>query len=60
MKGEYALLKMTCPKDCEKGKVYETQGKCPVCKTPFEEVKTAAVEEKHSHSHGDNGHSHTH
>jgi hypothetical protein len=58
MKGEYGLLKMICPMDCEKGKVYETQGKCPVCKMPFEEVKIAAVEEKHSHSHGGKEHSH--
>ena len=58
MDGEYALLKMICPMDCEKGKVYETQGKCPVCKMPFEEVKLAEVKEKHGHSHGDGEHTH--
>ncbi|MGB0836571.1 MAG: heavy metal-binding domain-containing protein [Flavobacteriaceae bacterium] len=31
-----------CPMDCEKGKTYEHEGKCPVCKMALKPVKTDA------------------
>ena len=29
-----------CPMDCEKGKVYDEEGKCPVCKMNLEKVES--------------------
>ena len=29
-----------CPMDCENGKVYEEEGKCPVCEMDLKEVST--------------------
>ncbi len=34
-----ANLSYRCPMDCEHGKVYNEQGKCPVCEMDLEEVK---------------------
>ena len=28
-----------CPMDCEKGKVYEAEGTCPVCKMDLKEIE---------------------
>lgn len=42
-----------CPMDCEKGKTYEVEGDCPVCKMDLKKVtKQAKEEEDHSgHNH---------
>lgn len=34
-----AKLQYRCPMDCEHGKVYNEQGKCPVCEMDLKEVK---------------------
>ncbi|GGK40523.1 MULTISPECIES: heavy metal-binding domain-containing protein [Flavobacteriaceae] len=42
-----------CPMDCEKGKTYEKEGTCPVCKMDLKKVASQAKEtEDHSgHNH---------
>lgn len=48
----------TCPKDCEKGKVYNEAGKCPTCQSALI-VHNHVEGDGHSHSHeGEDGHSH--
>ncbi len=58
-----------CEMGCEKGKKYETAGKCPVCKMDLvakthehkadhEKAKQDSVDKEHGHSHGDEGHTH--
>jgi len=42
-----------CPMDCEKGKTYETEGDCPVCKMDLKKLEKEAKEAK-DHS----GHNH--
>ena len=34
-----ALVVYQCPMDCEKGKTYEVEGACPVCKMDLKELK---------------------
>jgi hypothetical protein len=47
-----------CPMDCEKGKVYETEGNCPVCEMDL--VKEDSVppppEENEDDNHSEEGH----
>ena len=42
-----------CPMDCEKGKTYDKEGNCPVCKMEIKKVeKDAMKNEDHSgHNH---------
>ncbi|WP_196890665.1 heavy metal-binding domain-containing protein [Aureivirga marina] len=54
-----------CPMDCEKGKTYEKEGKCPTCKMDLAKVakdasETPAKEESHKgHGHDSHeGHAH--
>ena len=42
-----------CPMDCEKGKTYDKEGKCPVCKMDLKKVEK---EEKKENNH--EGHNH--
>ena len=65
-------LAFVCPMDCEKGKSYEAEGKCPICNMKLVEHKHSedgdsqhsknkelTPEEKEpGHSHGDEGHKH--
>ncbi len=65
-------LAYVCSMDCEKGKIYDKAGKCPVCKMDlveqkhaesdghdYSETKELTPEEKeHGHSHGEDAHSH--
>lgn len=44
-----------CEKDCEKGKVYDVAGKCPVCNGDLAD-RHSAEEHKHEHKHGEDGH----
>lgn len=39
--GEMHMASYSCPMDCEKGKVYEEPGICPVCEMDLTEVKDA-------------------
>ena len=53
-KMEMATLEVyQCPMDCEKGKTYEKEGSCPVCKMDLKKVEKQAKEaEDHSgHNH---------
>lgn len=45
---ELAHATYQCPMDCESGKTYENEGKCPVCKMALKEKK-----EKDSDTHED-------
>jgi uncharacterized paraquat-inducible protein A len=61
-----------CPMDCEKGKTYEAEGKCPTCSMALVEKKHAESdghkhsnkkeltpeEKEHGHSHDEEGHDH--
>lgn len=40
-----------CPMDCEKGKVYEELGTCPVCKMDLAEVAETHTEANDTHDH---------
>ena len=40
-----------CPMDCEKGKTYDKDGQCPVCKMNLK--KKEVKSEAHGHDHGD-------
>lgn len=43
-----------CPMDCEKGKTYEKEGKCPVCKMKLKKKAKKKQEDKnneHGHAH---------
>ncbi len=42
-----------CPMDCEKGKTYKKEGKCPVCHMNLRKVK-----QKKEHDHSDKEHNH--
>lgn len=42
-----------CPMDCEKGKTYKKEGKCPVCHMNLRKVK-----QKKEHDHSDKEHKH--
>ena len=53
-KMEMATLEVyQCPMDCEKGKTYEKEGDCPVCKMDLKKIEKQAKEaEDHSgHNH---------
>ncbi len=39
--GEMHMASYACPMDCEKGKVYDAPGQCPVCEMDLTEVKDA-------------------
>ncbi len=42
--------KYKCPMDCEKGKTYEKEGKCPVCKMKLKKVsEETEKDENHDH-----------
>ncbi|MCP9755950.1 hypothetical protein EGI26_12375 [Lacihabitans sp. CCS-44] len=69
VKASVTHTEYVCEMDCEKGKKYETAGKCPVCKMDLvakthehnedhEKAKQDSVDKEHGHSHGDEGHSH--
>ncbi|MFY0603866.1 MAG: hypothetical protein JXQ93_07935 [Flavobacteriaceae bacterium] len=42
-----------CPMDCEKGKKYKKEGKCPVC-----HMNLTKVPEKKEHNHSEKNHKH--
>lgn len=42
-----------CPMDCEKGKTYKVEGKCPVC-----HMNLRKVPKKKEHDHSEKGHDH--
>ena len=44
-----------CPMDCEKGKTYDKEGVCPVCKMELQKVKKEDKEDESNHA----GHDHT-
>ena len=70
--GEEHKVAYECPMDCEKGKTYETEGKCPTCGMALVEKKHAESdghehsktkeltpeEKEHGHSHDEEGHDH--
>lgn len=62
VKKEMATVVYQCPMDCEKGKSYSKEGKCPVCEMPLKEKKPGEkteVKKKHEHKEGDDhGHEH--
>lgn len=39
---EIAMATYQCPMDCEKGKTYDAEGSCPVCKMDLKELKAEA------------------
>jgi transcription initiation factor IIE alpha subunit len=70
--GEGHQMAYVCPMDCEKGKTYEAEGKCPTCGMALVEKKhtesdghdhsktkeLTPEEKEHGHSHGEDGHDH--
>jgi len=46
-----------CPMDCEEGKTYDKEGKCPVCKMDLKKVEKE-VESKKEEKTGHEGHNH--
>jgi hypothetical protein len=49
-KAEMAMAaKYQCPMDCEKGKTYDSPGKCPVCEMDLKELEK---EGEHAHDDG--------
>lgn len=47
-----AAATFQCPMKCEKEKVYDKAGSCPVCKMDLKEVKVAEAHESHEgHNH---------
>ncbi|MBN4070361.1 hypothetical protein JYT76_01640 [Olleya sp. AH-315-F22] len=42
-----------CPMDCENGKTYEEEGKCPICKIDLKKVEKEE-EDNHEHEDGEN------
>ena len=36
---EMHMAGFTCPMDCEKGKIYDEAGKCPVCEMDLKKVE---------------------
>ena len=51
-------LAYECPMDCEKGKTYDTEGNCPVCKMKLIEVKDDNHQEHDHSSDKHEGHNH--
>ena len=50
-KADIAMLDAyKCPMDCEKGKTYEEEGKCPVCEMDLKKVEKEGT---HEHENGD-------
>lgn len=45
--GEMHMASYACPMDCEKGKTYDTPGKCPVCEMDL--VENTESHEGHNH-----------
>jgi len=39
-----------CPMDCEKGKTYDEEGKCPVCEMDLKKIEKKA---EHEHENGE-------
>ncbi|WP_196885298.1 heavy metal-binding domain-containing protein [Aureivirga sp. CE67] len=54
-KKEMAAAVYQCPMDCEKGKTYEKEGKCPTCKMDLAKMDTKDGEKKEA-SHDGHGH----
>ena len=58
-------VKYQCPMDCEKGKLYDQPGKCPVCKMDLKAVEAGKPGEAappegnggHDHQEGEKDHS---
>ena len=43
-----------CPMDCEKGKTYDEEGKCPVCNMDLKKVETEQDSDSgHNENHDD-------
>jgi hypothetical protein len=40
--GDMHMANYTCPMDCEKGKMYDQPGKCPVCEMDLIEISDAS------------------
>ena len=59
VKTEIATGVYQCPMDCEEGKSYTEEGKCPVCKMALVE-KEVSLEENHDNHEENHGHSHDH
>jgi len=52
VKEELTAATFQCPMKCEKEKVYDKTGSCPVCKMDLKEVKVAEAHENHEgHNH---------
>lgn len=55
--GEHKEMAMTdqyqCPMDCEKGKTYDKDGQCPVCKMDLKKKEIKSEAQGHGHDHGD-------
>ncbi len=49
-KSETAKASYECPMDCEKGKTYEKQGKCPVCNMDL--IASEALHDAHEKEKG--------
>lgn len=49
-KKEMAMEVYQCPMDCEKGKTYDKEGSCPVCKMDLKKVKKD-TEDHSTHNH---------
>lgn len=45
-----------CPMDCEKGKTYEEEGTCPVCKMDLKKVEKEDKKTDSDHKHDDGSH----
>jgi len=46
-------VKYQCPMDCEKGKMYDQPGSCPVCKMDLKAVEVPDTGEHEEHRHED-------
>jgi hypothetical protein len=44
-----------CPMDCERGKSYNAEGKCPVCEMTLVASTDTAVDDHEGHDHSDHG-----
>lgn len=49
---EMAMMeKYQCPMDCEKGKTYDKEGKCPVCEMDLKKIEAKSEAHGHGHNH---------
>jgi hypothetical protein len=44
-----------CPMDCEKGKTYDEEGTCPVCKMDLKKVEQEEGDDDHNEDHEHEG-----